>query len=264
MLVLVNQMILAQNSLKTNVSDGSRGVPYVSVNIKHTDFGTYSDSLGNFELLNIKIGDTISFNRLGFETKEIVFQIKNNPDIIILKSDTIKLDEIFLSNYKSKWQKPISKSKKTGFNKPYVGLFEGESFFTYFKSNYYSKINGVRFFVQFDGKVVLRPIIATLKNPNISFLKKDYAQKFDLKKTKTIVEFNFDEIVDVSQEGIYIGIEIIKIPSQANDAGIVIEASDKKSGKESFCKGMTNFLQKKTCTMDGNKKYLYFELKIVN
>lgn len=263
LLVLVNSTIIAQNSLKANLSDGNIGVSYASVNIKHTDFGTYSDSLGNFELLNLKIGDTISFSRLGFETKEIALKRNDNPDRIVLNPDAIKLDAIFLSNYKSKWEKPIAKSKQR-YDKPYVGLFVGESFFTSFKSNHYSKINGIRFLAQFEGAIILRPIIVSLKNPDISLLKEDYVKKFDVKKTKTIVEFNFNEFVDISQEEIYIGIEFIKIDS-ANDLGIVIEASDEKSGISSFCKGKTNLLQKKPCTLERNNgKQLYFELKAVN
>lgn len=90
----------AQQTVKGIVKDKAtgEGLPGVSVVIKNTTKGTYTDFDGNFMLDNVKIGDIIVCTYIGFNSKEII--LKNSFNLIVeLEESAERLDEIVVVGY---------------------------------------------------------------------------------------------------------------------------------------------------------------------
>ncbi|MDT7831572.1 SusC/RagA family TonB-linked outer membrane protein [Flavobacteriaceae bacterium S356] len=94
--------VFAQQTLKGVVKDKTtgEGLPGVTVVVKGTNNGTSTDFDGNFELKNVKSGDTIVVTYLGFKEQEVT--IGTNFNITIqLEESTERLDEIVVVGYGS-------------------------------------------------------------------------------------------------------------------------------------------------------------------
>ena len=63
------QAVTLSGSVK-NVSN-QQGVPAVSVTVKDSNLGTFTDEYGNFKLTIPKLPVTLVFSSIGFETKEL-------------------------------------------------------------------------------------------------------------------------------------------------------------------------------------------------
>ncbi len=90
----------AQQTVKGIVKDKAvgEGLPGVSVVIKNTTKGTYTDFDGNFMLDNVKTGDILVFTYIGFNSKEII--LKNSFNLIVeLEESAERLDEIVVVGY---------------------------------------------------------------------------------------------------------------------------------------------------------------------
>jgi len=92
--------MFAQQTLKGVVKDKTtgEGLPGVTVVVKGTNNGTSTDFDGNFELKNVKSGDTVVVTYLGFKEQEVT--IGTNFNITIqLEESTERLDEIVVVGY---------------------------------------------------------------------------------------------------------------------------------------------------------------------
>jgi len=88
----------------TVVASDGNPAPYVSVFVKGTTIGTYTDDRGNYILFNIPAGDqTIVYQAIGFspQEKQVTIQVnaRNNIDIILDES-TEKLAEVVVTGQK--------------------------------------------------------------------------------------------------------------------------------------------------------------------
>ncbi|GGF62922.1 TonB-dependent receptor [Wenyingzhuangia marina] len=83
-------------TLKGVVSDEkNRPVEFMYVINQRTQNHAHTNFKGVFEMEGLKVGDTLVFNKMGFETKQIIY--KNNKVNITVKPNTIDLDQIMLS-----------------------------------------------------------------------------------------------------------------------------------------------------------------------
>ena len=223
-MLFMNTILNAQTVLENKIVDSINGepIPYSTVKIKNSNFGTYADSLGVFKLNLKSPTDSITVSSIGYYSKTIIVNDKLDRSKPILLSPNMEiLDEVVVKNYdnKGKWSKPFKKNK---ISRPSLGfcntiLFEG----TTLKSKYYNlnrKINGIRFKTQLpsaDMSVVIRPVITNLDGE--SLLTKDYTQTFYFKYwKKSDLEFEFREDVVLPEEGVYIGMEVISVPDNNN------------------------------------------------
>ena len=101
-LLLSSFAMFAQQTLKGVVKEKAtgEGLPGVSLIVKGTTNGAFTDFDGNFELKNIKTGDVIVATYLGFASKEVT--IGSNFNITIeLEESSQRLDEIVVIGYGS-------------------------------------------------------------------------------------------------------------------------------------------------------------------
>ena len=92
--------LLAQNTLKGVVLDGSSSQPLPGVNVlvAGTTNGTTTDFDGNFTLTNIKKGEKISFSYIGFTDETLIYE--NQKTITItLKEDQKELKDVVVIGY---------------------------------------------------------------------------------------------------------------------------------------------------------------------
>ena len=92
--------ILAQNTLKGVVLDGSSSQPLPGVNVlvQGTTNGVTTDFDGNFTLTNIKKGEKISFSYIGFTDETLIYE--NQKTITItLKEDQKELKDVVVIGY---------------------------------------------------------------------------------------------------------------------------------------------------------------------
>ena len=85
-------------------TDSLRGLPLVSIKIKGTNKGTYSDQTGFFSFV-AKKGDVVSFSFLGLKTVEYKIPVTLEQDkysiIQPMSSDTILLPETYVRGWPS-------------------------------------------------------------------------------------------------------------------------------------------------------------------
>lgn len=96
-------------SLKGTVKDLAQGeaVAYVNIGIKNKDFGTVSDSLGNFQLTFTAehIDDTVTFLHVSYESKEISVKDLLIENEVILKEKMNILKELIITSKRPKRRK---------------------------------------------------------------------------------------------------------------------------------------------------------------
>ena len=73
-LLFTSLAMFAQQTVKGVVKEKAtgEGLPGVSVLVKGTTNGVYTDFDGNFQLNNVKTGDVLVFTYLGFTDKEVL------------------------------------------------------------------------------------------------------------------------------------------------------------------------------------------------
>ena len=92
--------LLAQNTLKGVVLDGSlkQPLPGVNVLVAGTTNGTTTDFDGNFTLNNVKKGDKILFSYIGFKDESIIYD--NQKTITVtLQEDQKELKDVVVIGY---------------------------------------------------------------------------------------------------------------------------------------------------------------------
>lgn len=98
LLLICSANVFAQNSLKAIIKDEKTNEPLIGVSVflKGSQIGTTSNDKGFAELKNIPSGNqTIIFQSIGFNKKEIEFQFPNDGTVeIILENSTNELDEV--------------------------------------------------------------------------------------------------------------------------------------------------------------------------
>lgn len=106
--------LLAQNTLKGVVLDGSlkQPLPGVNVLVVGTTNGTTTDFDGNFTLTNVKKGDKILFSYVGF-TDETVLYENQKTITITLKEDQKELKDVVVIGYGTVKKKDATGSVNT-------------------------------------------------------------------------------------------------------------------------------------------------------
>ncbi len=96
-LLLLPLTMLAQSTLKGNVTDKASGQPLPGVNVivKGTTNGATTDFDGNFTLSKLKSGDVIEFSFLGFKTVSVTYTSQSTLSVS-LEEDSTLLDEVTL------------------------------------------------------------------------------------------------------------------------------------------------------------------------
>ena len=88
----------AQNTISGQVLEKDTNIPLagVSVLIKGTNQGTSSDFDGNYELRNIKKGDTLVFSYIGYKTLEAIVADHNSINVT-LEPDVEQIEEVVIT-----------------------------------------------------------------------------------------------------------------------------------------------------------------------
>ncbi|MFY0630350.1 MAG: SusC/RagA family TonB-linked outer membrane protein [Flavobacteriaceae bacterium] len=94
--------MFAQQAIKGVVKEKTtgEGLPGVSVVVKGTTNGVYTDFDGNFQLNNVKTGDVLVFTFLGFKNQELTIATNFNLTVELEESSE-RLDEIVIVGYGS-------------------------------------------------------------------------------------------------------------------------------------------------------------------
>ena len=96
-LLLFSTFLFSQNTISGKVIDEFGPIQDVNIQLKNTQKGTITDSLGNF-IMKVKPKDTLVVSYLGKQTKEVIV---NKKDVIIELNEIDQLDEVFIEVYKS-------------------------------------------------------------------------------------------------------------------------------------------------------------------
>lgn len=96
-LLLFSTFLFSQNTISGKVIDVFGPIQDVNIQLKNTQKGTITDSLGNF-IMKVKPKDTLVVSYLGKQTKEVIV---NKKDVIIELNEIDQLDEVFIEVYKS-------------------------------------------------------------------------------------------------------------------------------------------------------------------
>lgn len=99
-LLFTSLAMFAQQTVKGVVKEKAtgEGLPGVSVLVKGTTNGVYTDFDGNFQLNNVKTGDVLVFTYLGFTDKEVTIGTNFNLTVELDESSE-RLDEIVVVGY---------------------------------------------------------------------------------------------------------------------------------------------------------------------
>lgn len=113
--------LLAQNTLKGVVLDGSskQPLPGVNVLVAGTTNGTTTDFDGNFTLNNIKKGDQIVFSYIGFKDETITYENQSTVSIT-LQEDQKELKDVVVIGYGTVKKKDATGSVSTVTSKDFV------------------------------------------------------------------------------------------------------------------------------------------------
>lgn len=96
-LLLFSTFLFSQNTISGKVIDEFGPIQGVNIQLKNTQKGTITDSLGKF-IMKVKPKDTLVLSYLGKQTKEVIV---NKKDVIIELNEIDQLDEVFIEVYKS-------------------------------------------------------------------------------------------------------------------------------------------------------------------
>ena len=94
-LLLVSGLGFSQIKISGKVTDGKESLPGVSVYVKGSRIGVETDIDGKYTI-NVKKGQTLVFQYLGFKSQEIRIQNQTKLDVI-LKEDTEVLEEVIVA-----------------------------------------------------------------------------------------------------------------------------------------------------------------------
>ena len=114
MLLMLPFGLLAQNTLKGVVLDGSSSLPLPGVNIlvAGTTNGTTTDFDGNFTLTNIKKGDKIVFSYIGFKDETLTYENQTTVTIT-LQENQQELKDVVVIGYGTVKKKDATGSVST-------------------------------------------------------------------------------------------------------------------------------------------------------
>ena len=100
LLLMLPLGLLAQNTLKGVVLEGSSNQPLPGVNVlvAGTANGTTTDFDGNFTLSNIKKGDKILFSYIGFKEETFIYD-EQKSITITLQEDQKELKDVVVIGY---------------------------------------------------------------------------------------------------------------------------------------------------------------------
>lgn len=210
----------AQQNIKGSVISENKPIAYALIYSNSIERPVYSDSLGNFELKNITLGNVITVRNIGFKEKEIkVTELQKSIKIELEPVEEV-LDEIIINTINSSWQKLFKKPKAHLWTNA-VPALEGFSTITKYKAINDIKFNGFAIIVKNDGKYFqkkLRPLIfkdsisilTSLIDSKVEIYKIPKNNDGNLNKKDFRVEFVFNHIIELKKgEEIYIGVEFI-------------------------------------------------------
>jgi len=125
-------------------SESKTALPYANIILLHKNMGTITNEIGEFKLniTELNENDTLSFQYIGYETKNIAISQIDSSAIIYLKESTYDLNEIFVFtndlNPESIVKKVLEKKEinyKRNFNKNQ----------TFIRKRFISDINNIKF-----------------------------------------------------------------------------------------------------------------------
>lgn len=264
--VFLESESFSQTIFESKIIDSSSKlpIPYATIKIINSNYGTYSDSLGKFKLNLKSILDTVIVSSLGYHSKTLIFNNQLAESKYILLSQNMEvLNEIYISNYVNKgaWSKPYHKAKSFCNTFLYAGTTLKMEV-----TNIKGKINGLRFNLIMptsDMVISVRPVITDIKGK--ALLKKDYTKTFNLKFHKNRkIEFEFDEDVNIPNEGAFIGLETISVPNNNNYNKSVLLQCCTERGLMTEMTTLKNFTQQSGIAPNFDKiidSGIYIEIK---
>jgi hypothetical protein len=241
-IILYTININSQNCIKGKTIDKNDKsiVNYVTIAIKGTDKGTFSDEFGNFSININSKNDTLILSSIGYKKLEF-YPFGKDSLIIELEKDTLTLNEIIVNNNSKKCKKIKFKNKKSFYNEI---LYEGTIIRRKVKLEGKYLCNfSLELLPNYDNaKIILRPYLTDSEN-NPLFIN-DYSKELTLNKNKVNkIRFEFDENVFIENKEYYLGIETISLPNNQNYSNnIQIICSNDKS-KNSDIISVFNFIQ---------------------
>lgn len=127
--------VLAQNSVKGKVVNGSNGQPLagVTVSVKGTSTATQSDDSGSFVLKNIKNGATLNFAFIGFKAESLVYSGQNELTVQLTEENKTIEEVVVQVGYGA-----VKKKDATGS----VEVVTAKDFNRGFQSNAEGLLNG--------------------------------------------------------------------------------------------------------------------------
>jgi len=94
------QTEVADGTITGKVTDESgNGIPGVTVAIKGTTNGTFTDGEGTYQLRNVASDATLIFSIIGFETQEVALSGRTSISVTLQESAPSKLNEIVVIGY---------------------------------------------------------------------------------------------------------------------------------------------------------------------
>lgn len=266
--------------IKGIVISENEPVPYALIYSKSLERPVYSDSLGNFELKNIQLNDSISIKSIGYEEQSVKITDVNSSLNIELKKADILLEEIVIDVVNSVWEKLFKKPKPHLWSS-IVPAMEGFSTITKYKATNDIKFNGICFIAKNNGQYLtkrLRPLVFKKTIDPASSLIESQVEVFNIPKNNTgkennkdyRIEFVFNNIIELKKgEEIYIGIEFV--PNDLNNVNTndnIILATVKEINNPNLETFLYSFLFNDAFRGNYKKEVpleedLYFELKVV-
>ena len=127
-LLLVFTNLLSAQIKGVVVDENNKPIPYVNIWIENENIGTTSEEDGSFNL-DIKNQDkNLIFSAIGFETKIIkTLETKN----VILKSTSIKLEDVVINKKPSNEEKEMGYYESSGFRYHLLKPFQSSICYLY-------------------------------------------------------------------------------------------------------------------------------------
>ncbi len=280
LIALLHLKTFSQQHIKGFVISENERVPYALIYSNTLERPVYSDSLGNFELKNIQVNDSVTVKSIGYEEQSVKITDVNTPVKIELKKADILLDEIVINVVNSVWEK-LFKKPKPHLWFSIVPAMEGFSTITKYKATNDIKFNGICFIAKNNGKYLtkrLRPLVFKKTIEPASSVIKSEVEIFNIPKNDTgkannkdyRIEFVFNNVIELKKgEEIYIGVEFV--PNDLSNVNIndnIMLATVKELNNPNLDTKLYSFLFNDS--FRGNyykeiplKEDLYFELKVV-
>lgn len=280
-------LIQSQNTFKGKIlSQESKNIPYAKIIVKDTNYSTYSNASGYFELKNIQKKDSLHIFAVGYKDTLITNLSLESPIEILLQAENSEvLDDLIINTQKSKELHWINffGNKSGKFRKKYYRnkyyhfqtLFKGSVNINQFIAVDTLRITGFSVYTvsNITQNIVLRPILLQNELDLNSNLANDGVKTFNLRKGKTgkiiPLEFSFENVITFYPgEQVNIGVELIGSDYLYSDGKIFIpiicynkeiipiSSFRKKILKDEISENFNT--QKKY-----HERPFYFELKIV-